>query len=90
MDRLTYVELVRVGWMLFWRTISGFLLVTYGATSLLFVAMPDITRSAPSFWITLIPLVAGTVLSVFAFMPMIVRQTLRKPFRGFRFQVIRH
>jgi hypothetical protein len=30
MERLTYGELVRVGWMLFWRTISGFMVVTYG------------------------------------------------------------
>jgi hypothetical protein len=89
MERLTYGELVRVGWRLFWRTVGAFMLVTYAVTSFLLFAMPDITRSGPSLWVTFLPVAVGVAISVFAIMPLIVRQALRKPFRGFHLQAVR-
>jgi uncharacterized membrane protein len=89
MEHLTYWELVRVGWRLFWRTVGAFMLLVYVATNILLIAMPDLTRSSPPLWASLIPVATATAISVLGFMPMIVRQTIQKPFRGFRLQAVR-
>jgi len=89
MENLTYAELIRVGWRVFWRTVGIFMLLAYVTTNALLVAMPDLTRSSPPLWVTVMPAAAAAVIAVFVFMPFIVRQVIHKPFRGFRLQVVR-
>ena len=84
----TYVESIRVGWLLLWRGVGGFLVVMFTLNVLLLSLTPELSRSEPSPWAALLPLVSTTVLSLFVIMPMVVRALLQKQYRGFRLQLI--
>jgi hypothetical protein len=85
----TYEELLRMGWALFWRGVGSFVLLLFGANILVLLLMPELTRSGPSLWVTLLPLAMVTLLCTFLVMPFVVRRLVHTPFRGFHVQFVR-
>ncbi len=89
MQAPTYLELLRLGWMLFWRVAGSFLAIMFLLNSLVLSLIPELMRAGPSLWATLFPTVTATLISVFVSMPLIVGSMLGKQFRGFRIQFLR-
>jgi hypothetical protein len=89
MQSLSYMESIRLGWMLFWRAMAAFFGLIYLSNVVLLLVMPELTRSGPSVWTLAMPLGLAASVSLFGIMPTIVRAMLRKEFRGFRLQVVR-
>ena len=89
MQAPTYLELLRLGWMLFWRVAGSFLAVMFLLNSLVLFLIPELMRTGPSLWATLFPAGTAALISVFVIMPLIVGSMLGKQFRGFRIQFLR-
>jgi len=89
MDAPTYQELVRIGWTVLWRCLGGFLALLFAANLLLLTAMPELTRSEPSWLISMLPVGIAAIVLLFIIMPAIVRAMLGKSFHGFRLRFIR-
>lgn len=85
----TYLETVRVGWMLLWRSVAGFYAIAYLMTIAVVALSPEADRSNPSWWLVLIPIAVALIVTMGWVMPMAIRSMLRKPFRGFRIQFVR-
>ena len=85
----TYRESLRVGWALFWRMISAFLVLMFAANGVLLFLLPELTRTGPPLWIGLLPLCVVAMVCTFAVMPYLVRTLLRSSFPGFRLRLIR-
>lgn len=85
----TYEELLRMGWALFWRGVGSFVILLFGFNVLILFLMPELTRTEPSFWVAVLPLVMVTVLCTFLIMPFVARKLVRTPFRGFHVQFVR-
>ncbi len=89
MQEPTYLELLRLGWMLFWRVVGSFLAVMFLLNSLVLFLIPELMRTGPSLWAILFPAVTAALISVFVIMPLIAGSLLGKQFRGFRIQFVR-
>ncbi len=89
MQAPTYLELLRLGWMLVWRVAGSFLAVMFLLNSLVLSLIPELMRTGPSLWATLFPTVTATLISVFVILPLIAGSMLGKQFRGFRIQFVR-
>jgi hypothetical protein len=89
MADLSYGERLQIAWLLFWRGIGGFFALLYAVTFLLLLIEPEILRATPSAWAAVVPLMLAIPAALFGLMPLIVRGLVRKPFRGFRLQVVR-
>ena len=85
----SYWESVAIGWRIFWRVIGGFLLALTATNLLLLNLLPELTRSDPSVWALVVPLLAATVLTCLAVMPLVARALLKKRFAAFRLALIR-
>ncbi len=88
MQAPTYLELLRLGWMLFWRVAGSFLAVMFLLNSLVLFLIPELMRTGPSLWAILFPAVTAAFLSIFVIMPLIAGSMLGKQFRGFRIQFV--
>jgi hypothetical protein len=89
METPTYLEVLRVGWWLFWRGIGGFFALLFLSNLLLLSLLPELSRTSPSTWVTLVPLSVATLGCVFGILPVIARALVRKQFRGFHLQFVR-
>ncbi len=89
MQAPTYLELLRLGWMLVWRVAGSFLAVMFLLNSLVLFLIPELMRTGPSLWAILFPAVTAALISVFVSMPLIAGSMLGKQFRGFRIQFLR-
>jgi hypothetical protein len=88
-DEPTYQESVRIGWTLLWRCVGGFLALLFAANLFLLFLMPELTRTEPSVWMSVLPVGVAAIISLFVIMPFIVRAVLTKSFHGFHIQFIR-
>ncbi len=88
MQAPTYLELLRLGWMLFWRVAGSFLVIMFLLNSLVLTLIPELMRTGPSLWAILFPAVTAALISVFVSMPLIAGSMLGKQFRGFRIQFV--
>lgn len=88
-DAPTYQESVRIGWTVLWRCLGGFLALLFAVNVLILSAIPELTRTEPSLWISLLPIVVAAVILLFVIMPAIVRAILSKSFHGFHLRFIR-
>lgn len=86
---LSYWETVAVGWRILWQGIGGFVLILFLANLLLLSVLPELTRTGPSYWALLVPLLTAFVLSLFVVLPLVVRGLIRGPFGTFRLVVKR-
>jgi hypothetical protein len=89
MEEPTYQESIRIGWTLLWRCVGGFLALLLAVNLFIVFMMPELTRTEPSVWMSLLPVGVAAVISLFAIMPFIVRAMLTKSFRGFHIRFIR-
>jgi hypothetical protein len=89
MDEPTYQESVRIGWTVLWRCLGGFLALLFGVNLLVLYAIPELSRTEPSLWISLLPVGMAAIISLFVIMPVIVRAMLSKSFHGFHLRFIR-
>jgi hypothetical protein len=89
MEAPTYQESVRIGWTLLWRCLGGFLALLVAVNLLVLYAIPELTRTEPSLWISLLPVGVAAIISLFVIMPVIVRALLSKSFHGFHLRFIR-
>jgi hypothetical protein len=89
MDEPTYQESIRIGWTLLWRCVGGFLTLLFAVNLFLLFIMPELTRTEPSVWMSLLPVSVAAIISLFGIMPFIVRAVLTKSFHGFHIQFMR-
>lgn len=74
--------------MLFWRIVGGFFAIIFLFNAFVLSLIPELMRTDPSLWATVIPIVTAASLSVFLLMPVIIRSLLRKQFKGFRIRFV--
>jgi hypothetical protein len=86
---LTYWEMVAVGWRILWQGIGGFVVTLLLGNLILLSVLPELTRTDPSYWALLVPLLTALVLSLFVVLPFVVRGLIKGPFGTFRLVVTR-
>ena len=86
---LSYWETVAVGWRILWQGIGGFVLTLFLGNLVVLGALPELTRSGPSYWALAVPLLTALVLSLFVLLPFLVRGLIKGPFGTFRLVVER-
>ena len=86
---LTYWEMVAVGWRILWQGIGGFVVTLLLGNLILLSVLPELTRTDPSYWALLVPLLTALVLSLFVVLPFVVRGLIKGPFGTFRLVVKR-
>jgi hypothetical protein len=86
---LNYWEKVAVGWRILWQGIGGFVLALFLGNLIVLSALPELTRSGPSYWALAVPLLAALAFSLFVVLPLVVRGLIHGPFGTFRLVVER-
>lgn len=86
---LNYWEKVAVGWRILWQGIGGFVLALVLGNLIVLSALPELTRSGPSYWALAVPLLAALAFSLFVVLPLVVRGLINGPFGTFRLVVER-
>jgi hypothetical protein len=86
---LNYWEKVAVGWRILWQGIGGFVLALFLGNFIVLSALPELTRSGPSYWALAVPLLAALAFSLFVVLPLVVRGLIHGPFGTFRLVVER-
>ena len=87
--KLSYWEMVAVGWRILWQGIGGFVLSLFLANLVVLSVFPELTRADPSYWALAVPLLGALVLSLFVLLPLVVRGLIKGPFGTFRLVVKR-
>jgi hypothetical protein len=87
--KLSYWEMVAVGWRIFWQGIGGFVLTLILGNLVVLSILPELTRTDPSYWALAIPLVGAFMVSLFVLLPLVVRGLITGPFGTFRLVVKR-
>lgn len=88
--RPTYEEAVRLGWAIFWRAVGSFVLFLVGTNLLLLALWPELLRTSPPIWVTLMPFGVATLVCTLWIMPLLViRSIVRTHFRGFHISFVR-
>ena len=88
MDELRYGDLVRIGWFLLWRGVGSFLILLIIVNQVVLFLNPGLTRTEPSLWAFLLPLLITVLLSLCVVMPLVARALLRKRFARFELRLI--
>lgn len=83
-----YGVLVLIGWKILWQTVGSFLLLLFLANIGLLALLPELTRSGPSWWALLSPLLVVTVMVALLVMPVVVRALFTTSFAGYRLQLL--
>ena len=86
---LSYWERVAVGWRILWQGIGGFVLSLVLVNFMVLSVLRELTRSSPSYWVLAVPLLAALMLSLFVWLPLVVRGLVTGPFGTFRLIVKR-
>jgi hypothetical protein len=86
---LSYWEKVAVGWRILWQGIGGFVLALFFGNLVVLSALPELTRSGPSYWALAVPLLTALAFSLFVILPLVVRGLINGPFGTFRLVVKR-
>lgn len=86
---LSYWETVSVGWRILWQGIGGFVLTLVLGNFILLSILPELTRTDPSYWALVVPLLTAFILSLFVVLPFVVRGLIKGPFGTFRLVVKR-
>ena len=84
MQAPTYLESLRLGWMLVWRVAGSFLAVMFLLNSLVLFLIPELMRTGPSLWAILFPAGTAALISVFVSMPLIAGSMLTKHLQSVR------
>jgi hypothetical protein len=86
----TYDESLRLGWALFWRGVGSFVILMFAGNLALLFLLPELSRTSPSLWVALAPLLFATLVSAFLIMPLlVVRRLVNASFRGFHLRFVR-
>ena len=86
----TYSESLRIGWTLLWRGTGSFVLLLIFSNIFLLTVLPELERSIPSVWASLLPFIIVTCIATFGIMPFVVRALLTGSYSGFRVQLVRN
>jgi hypothetical protein len=89
MKRLTYWESVAVGWRILWQGIGGFVLALFLGNLAVVAMLPELTRTGPSYWALVCPLLIACAFSLFVMLPLVVRGLVNGSFGTFRLVVMR-
>ncbi|MET0515310.1 MAG: hypothetical protein ABW047_08310 [Nitrospiraceae bacterium] len=84
----TYMESLKIGWAIFWRTAGSFIILHFTINVGLVFLFPELLRTSPSLWIALMPLVVVSALCLFLVMPHVARVLVRRDFRGFHLRFV--
>jgi hypothetical protein len=84
-----YGVLVLIGWRILWQAVGSFLLLLFLANLALLSLLPELTRTGPSLWALLSPLLVVTVIVALLVMPVVVRALFTTSFSGYRLQLLR-
>jgi hypothetical protein len=87
--KLSYWEMVAVGWRILWQGIGGFVPTLFLGNIIVLGVLPGLTRTDPSYWALAVPLLGAFVLSLFVLLPLVVRGLIKGPFGTFRLVVKR-
>ena len=87
--KLSYWEMVAVGWRILWQGIGGFVLMLFLGNLFLLSLLPELTRTGPSYWALVVPLLTALIFSLFVVLPLVVRGLIKGPFGTFRLVVKR-
>jgi len=87
--KLSYWEMVAVGWRILWQGIGGFVLTLFLGNLVVLGILPELTRTDPSYWALAVPLLGSFGLSLFVLLPLVVRGLINGPFGTFRLVVKR-
>jgi len=85
----TYTESLKIGWAIFWRTAGSFIALLFTINIGLLFLFPELSRTSPSLWIALMPLMVVSGLCLFLVMPHVARVLVDRNFRGFHLLFIR-
>jgi hypothetical protein len=87
MNEMTYLESLKVAWLLLWRglLISFGIGVVAGVVLGLLAGFLGIEKST----IQVLGVLLGGAIGLFYAYPLVVRMALRKSFEGFRLQIVR-
>ena len=83
-------ESLRIGWTLLWRGTGSFVLLLTLCNIVILGALPELERSIPSLWASVLPLVIVTCAVTFGIMPFVIRALLTGSCSGFRVQLVRN
>ena len=86
----TYSEPLRIGWTLLWRGTGSFVLLLTLCNIVILGALPELERSIPSLWASVLPLVIVTCAVTFGIMPFVIHALLTGSYSGFRVQLVRN
>ena len=89
MEAPTYVESLKIGWAIFWRTVGSFIALLFAINLGLLFLVPELSRAGPSIWIALVPLGVVSGVCLFVVMPHVARMLLDRPFHGFQILFVR-
>ena len=89
MQRLTYWESVSIGWRILWQAIGARQRPDWVPTIVVLWLLPELTRTGPSYWALVVPLVIAFVFSLFVMLPLVVRGLINASFGTFRLVVTR-
>ena len=85
----TYIESLKIGWAIFWRTAGSLVALLFILNLGLLFLFPELSRTGPSLWIALAPLMVVSGLCIFLVMPHVARVLVDRDFRGFHLLFIR-
>ena len=85
----TYTESLKIGWAIFWRTTGSFFALLFGINVGLLFLFPELSRTGPSPWVALVPLMVVSGLCIFLIMPHVARVVVDRRFRGFHVLFVR-
>lgn len=85
----TYIESLKIGWAIFWRTAGSLVALLFMINLGLLFLFPELSRTSPSVWIALVPLMVVSGLCIFLVMPHVARVLVDRDFRGFHLLFVR-
>ncbi|MGH7257962.1 MAG: hypothetical protein ACREIM_06250 [Nitrospiraceae bacterium] len=85
----TYRESLKIGWAIFWRTAGSLIALLFTINMGLLFLFPELSRTSPSLWIALVPLMVVSGLCIFLVMPHVARVLVDRDFRGFHLLFVR-
>jgi len=90
MKRLTYWESLLIGWRILWQGIGGFVFALFLGNLAVVGMLPELTRTGPSYWALVFPLLIASAFTLFVLLPFVVRSLINASFGSFRLVVQRN
>jgi hypothetical protein len=90
METLTYREALQVGLWLLWRVLLSVFGVVFIMDALFLWLMPELVRSNPPLWASVVPVTIAVVFTLVVVMPVLAMRLLMKRFLSFHLVAVHH